>query len=152
MKNCTKCKLNKSKTEFHKNQNKCKACVKIYCKEYNKRVGVVARASAYAKNPKNIKRIIKNKRDSNIRIKYKIESEDYDSLFESQDGVCAICGLPETEQRKGQIKMLSVDHNHETGKVRGLLCGNCNIGIGNLQDNLDILASAVSYLQQPYGL
>ena len=71
---------------------------------------------------------------------------EYKKMFNSQNGVCAICGLPERSRHKGIIKSLCVDHCHETGKTRGLLCTRCNSGIGFLQDDLDLLASASSYL------
>jgi len=63
----------------------------------------------------------------------------YDRLMEEQEGCCAICrrDLP-----------LKVDHNHTTHKMRGLLCNNCNVGIGLLGDNLVLLRRAVRYLKE----
>lgn len=72
---------------------------------------------------------------------YGITIAEYDELFERQNGNCAICGLPEIMRR------LSVDHNHETGEVRGLLCATCNLLIGNAKENADILLKAIDYLQ-----
>ncbi len=77
---------------------------------------------------------------------YKITLQDYADMFEQQNGVCAICGFPESVMQKGKRQNLAVDHCHKTGKVRGLLCHQCNKGIGNLKDDLDLLASATSYL------
>lgn len=69
-------------------------------------------------------------------------------MYVSQNGVCAICGKPETEKsRKGNVRSLHVDHNHDTGKVRGLLCGKCNRSIGVLGDSVQILRNAVKYLE-----
>lgn len=57
---------------------------------------------------------------------------------------CAICGVPEKEL----TRKLHTDHNHETGKIRGLLCANCNHGIGNFKDNIRLLFLAVEYLEK----
>ena len=63
-----------------------------------------------------------------------------------QNGLCAICGSPETRKLHGRHKRLAVDHCHKTGEVRGLLCGSCNTALGLFREDLDILASATSYL------
>ena len=68
-------------------------------------------------------------------------------MYEQQNGVCAICGKPETKVQYGKIQPLTVDHNHETGKVRGLLCFNCNIAIGKLKDDIVLLEKAIDYLK-----
>lgn len=74
----------------------------------------------------------------------------YADLFEAQGGVCAICGSPETtvDRRTGKIRKLSVDHCHETGSIRGLLCMKCNTMLGAVQDNTDVLESAITYLRR----
>ena len=83
-------------------------------------------------------------RDNMLRRDYGISLEEYQALLEAQDHSCAICGKhQDTEQRK-----LAVDHNHETGKVRGLLCGNCNMGIGLLGDTPAGLKLAYEYLDR----
>ena len=81
-----------------------------------------------------------HKRRYGLKHKYGISEEDYERLFESQNGRCAIC-KKETERR------LDVDHCHSTNKVRGLLCNQCNQGLGLFQDNPLILKSALEYLQ-----
>lgn len=73
---------------------------------------------------------------------YKLLPKDYSIKMEEQGGVCAICGKAE-EKRKS----LCVDHNHATGEVRGLLCSQCNLGIGNLKESEEILESALRYLR-----
>lgn len=79
--------------------------------------------------------------------KYKLTIEDYDTMLKDQGGVCAVCGNHEMATTKhGGVKRLAVDHNHSTGEVRGILCNKCNIGISMFDENLDILASATSYL------
>lgn len=75
---------------------------------------------------------------------YGISLEEYDRLLEAQDNGCAICG--KTPEENGQ--RLAVDHNHDTGEVRGLLCSQCNTGIGNLGDSPDRLRLAIRYLEQ----
>ena len=84
-----------------------------------------------------------------LKHKYNMTVEDYDYLWEQQNGVCAICGQEETmKHQNGKTTRLSVDHNHKTGKVRGLLCRKCNIVIGNAKDNIDILFKAIQYLRK----
>lgn len=80
-------------------------------------------------------------RDQTYKRKYGITLADFNVLYEAQGGVCAICREPELEKQ-----VLSVDHNHTTKHVRGLLCGNCNRGIGNLKDSPAVLYRAIEYL------
>jgi len=79
-------------------------------------------------------------------VKYKISKQDWDQLMKLQDGRCAICRKPETELNKGTVKRLAIDHCHETNKVRGLLCGRCNQGIGRFEDSWLLLDNAMEYL------
>jgi len=85
-------------------------------------------------------------RDKERKRKFGISSEKYSELLENQNGVCAICGNPETATRLGVVKALSVDHCHSTGRIRGLLCSDCNTGIGKLKDDVTILQNAIRYL------
>lgn len=71
--------------------------------------------------------------------------EDYLKMLEKQNSVCAIC--KKVDMVNGKQVALSVDHCHTTGKVRGLLCGSCNRGIGLLKDDPNLLNNAISYLQ-----
>ena len=82
------------------------------------------------------------RRESILRDKYGITLAHYDEMLERQENTCAICGL--TPEENG--KRLCVDHNHETGEVRGLLCDDCNRGIGTFRDNPVSLARAAEYL------
>lgn len=75
-----------------------------------------------------------------------ISEDDYLDMLESQNGVCAICLLPERTKRQGTLKRLCVDHDHSTGEVRGLLCQRCNLAIGYLEDSPERLQRAVEYL------
>ena len=79
---------------------------------------------------------------------YGLTAEVYDSFFAKQNGACAICGKHETAMRWGSVQSLSVDHCHETNKVRGLLCSNCNTGLGLFKDNPATLRKAAEYLEQ----
>lgn len=82
--------------------------------------------------------------------RYGVNAADYDKMFQRQGGKCAICGTtnPATHQSKGGKSSFCVDHCHETGKVRGLLCGYCNTGIGKLRDDPDILRKAAQYIEE----
>jgi hypothetical protein len=88
-----------------------------------------------------------NPRKSYNLMKFEISLADYDRLIEQQEGVCAICHLPESIPYKSAIRRLAVDHDHRTGNVRGLLCGRCNQMIGYAQDNPDVLEAAAAYLR-----
>ncbi len=88
-------------------------------------------------------------RDRLFQRAYGITLDDYNTLFEDQGGCCAICGVHETEltgRRNG--RRLHVDHCHEKGKVRGLLCGLCNPAIGGLKHDKDVLLRAIDYLER----
>lgn len=83
---------------------------------------------------------------------YKIDSAQYLEMFSSQNGRCKICGNHETCLTKsGHIKRLSVDHSHESGVIRGLLCHKCNILLGNATDSIEILELAIMYLEDAKG-
>jgi hypothetical protein len=78
---------------------------------------------------------------------YLLDAKGYADLFRKQNGLCAICGRPERFVLKdGGLRALSVDHNHETGQIRGLLCHACNVALGLLQDDPEVLSRAVTYL------
>lgn len=83
------------------------------------------------------------------RVNYGITAEQYQAMLEAQQGLCAICGQPETSRGcKGKPKDLSVDHDHATGRIRGLLCGHCNSGLGHFRDRPDRLMAAIDYLRK----
>ena len=81
-------------------------------------------------------------RDKKLQKAYGISYQEYLMMLETQGGGCAICGTTDTGKRKA----FAVDHCHTTGKVRGLLCSNCNTGIGNLRDDVGLLTRAIEYL------
>lgn len=90
-------------------------------------------------------------RDYNLRQRFGISLEKYNEMHERQNGVCAICGNSEAAKRNGKLRALAVDHCHETNKVRGLLCGNCNPMIGYAKDNIQVLERAIEYLRSHVG-
>lgn len=77
-----------------------------------------------------------------LRVAYNMTVDDFNKMLEAQGGTCAICKGP----AKGRFNTYNVDHNHNTGKVRGLLCFSCNVTIGIAQDNIDILSKMIIYL------
>lgn len=103
----------------------------------------------YRKNKIEVRAKQKEARRKHTLKKYDLSEEQYNVLLENQNYLCAICGRPEVKVcSKGNIKSLAVDHCHTTGIVRGLLCSNCNVGLGNFEDNNLYLSSAISYLEK----
>lgn len=80
--------------------------------------------------------------------KFGLTLEDYYRMYDEQEGLCGSCRYPETDTRNGKVRWLSVDHCHSTGSVRGLLCGNCNNGLGRFKDDPDLLRKAADYLER----
>lgn len=78
---------------------------------------------------------------SDIKRHYGMTVDQYHGLLNSQGGVCAICRGQNTNGRR-----YAVDHDHETGTVRGLLCSQCNVGLGMFRDSTSLLTEAISYL------
>jgi len=85
-----------------------------------------------------------------LQARYGLTVAQYDAMVAEQNGLCAICREPETARWRGtgRIRLLSVDHCHATGKVRGLLCHSCNRVLGLLGDDDALLESALAYLRQ----
>jgi hypothetical protein len=90
------------------------------------------------------------KRVSHTWRAYGIDAEKYHQMHDAQGGVCAICGRPETaiDKKNGRTRRLAIDHDHATGKVRGLLCTRCNAVLGYAQDNLNVLLASIQYLRK----
>lgn len=82
---------------------------------------------------------------SRLKCWYGITLDDFNIILVSQNGVCAICQKPETSKRTNR---LSVDHNHKTGKIRGLLCTKCNTALGLLNENIKLLEESINYLSK----
>ena len=84
-------------------------------------------------------------RRSKFKRQYGITLDDYNNMLDKQGGGCGICG---SETAGNRTKYFAVDHCHETGKVRGLLCTKCNRGLGLFNDNPKHLLNAVNYLKE----
>lgn len=87
-------------------------------------------------------------RERHLVRKYGVDLPTYSAMLRAQDGRCAICGAAEAEQFKG---VLHVDHCHDTGEVRGLLCRGCNHMLGVVKDDPEVLQKAIAYLMAPPG-
>jgi len=72
---------------------------------------------------------------------YGITQKKYEEILKKQMGVCEICGI------KPNGKRLCVDHDHKTKKMRGIICSNCNLMLGNAKDNIIIMKKAIKYLE-----
>lgn len=136
MKTCKDCGQTKDLSEFHSHKS-CSMGVRPECKDCSNIVAKVRSANYRKAEP--IKRkftVLKNK--------YGISQEQYEALLKEQDNKCKICGNPET----GSKECLSIDHCHSTGKIRGLLCHLCNVGLGSFKDNIENIEKAIKYLQE----
>ena len=133
MKSCTKCKTN----ERREGHSWCKPCLtessarwrrnnRGYCNDYARTRSLTVHSRAWA---------------------YGIDQTDYTEIFEKQGRRCAIC-KSSTPKRKSQ-RWFCIDHDHNTGEVRGLLCNDCNVAIGRFDDSVEILESARNYLLNP---
>lgn len=149
MKKCSTCKQLKDFSSFHKNkytkvglQSCCKICDKSRLSKWKKNNAASVRkhTSFYRKNnPEQVKRSCRSrdlKRFNNISI------EEYDVLFVQQRGCCAGCQRHQFEFKQH----LAVDHDHQTGRIRGLLCHGCNTFLGHMKDNPILLSTALTNL------
>ncbi len=160
---CSKCVTEKSIEAFSKNphvKNKllsyCKECAeikKVEAKEEAFREKLrIKRAEAEKRNKYLKKRVERREREDsynknkNLKTNYGLTDKQYKLLLISQNFSCAICG---THQSK-LSRALDVDHCHTTGKIRGLLCTHCNVGLGHFKDSVDLLAKASEYLTKNY--
>ena len=144
---CIDCKRTLSRENYYwhkrgyRHSASCRACYQIKRRPYQ----IAYMASVGKEKAKG--RYSAEKRSDSIVKSYGITLNDYDQLLQFQGGGCAICGSKEAKtKRNGRF---CVDHDHLTGKVRGLLCAPCNRGIGLLKDDPEIIQKAVSYLKNP---
>jgi len=143
---CTKCGVEKPLDQFarHSVQNplgknfgrdpKCKDCKSAAARRYY-------RENLDAEKTRQLWR--------NRKHRYGITKSVYDAMFAAQGGKCAVCGNPIKHAGIGgdrKFDKAHVDHNHETGAIRGLLCGHCNNGIGHFRDNPALLRLAADYV------
>lgn len=162
MKVCKKCKKNKERDEYYTYNggiNLRGTCITCY----NVRevyVDITEKRCCKCKSVKDISKFYKNKlskdrynsncikcsevKSSNYNIsKYGLTKLEYTELLDSQDFKCAICN-----ETNGDHTRLFIDHDHNTGKVRGLLCHTCNAGLGMFKDSTMLLLVAATYLEQ----
>lgn len=118
---------------------------KAYMKEYRKRnrKKLNEQNRKYPRCNGDKEKAAKQARKYSLKRLYGITPEDYNKMFEEQEGCCAICGSHQSEQKRP----LCVDHCHETKVVRGLLCDSCNMGLGKFFDSPLLLENAIKYLQ-----
>lgn len=128
---CNRCYAFKTKENFYVNKtykrgfaNTCKECVSERSRKNYKTDPEKYRAKLYKQ-------------------KYGITVEEYNDLWEKQGGLCAICGI----DHNGARQHFAVDHNHDTGEVRGLLCNSCNYGLGQFKDSPAVMSAALQYLE-----
>lgn len=151
---CSTCKENKDTNLFYKNKSnssgftsQCKNCADTSSRgSYNKN------RKKRLDNSKNWRVNNKDRRkDSHLKRVYGITLEKYNEMLLYQHNLCGICEQPENAiggKDKKHIQ-LSIDHDHKTGRVRGLLCNNCNRGLGLLKENVEYLQNAILYLEDP---
>lgn len=97
----------------------------------------------------NKERVSRRMRERHLKLSYNLTSQQYLEKVIAQENCCAICKKPEHRLLKtGDVKPLSVDHNHTTGVVRELLCNDCNAMLGFAKENLEVLQNAINYLQK----
>jgi hypothetical protein len=97
-------------------------------------------------------RLSGRKRDSDMKRLFGISEEQYQAMLKAQKGVCAICAQPEQVSiLTGKPRRLAVDHDHETKRVRSLLCANCNSALGLFKENPSYLSQAIVYLAKFKG-
>lgn len=146
-KTCSRCRTERPVTEFYASdryrdgyRSNCKPCGLESARNWH------AKNRGYAQ-----KRARKWREDTpnynteyNLRSKFGLTLAEYDDMLAGQGGVCAICGLPPAEKR------LSVDHDHATGAIRGLLHSHCNLVLGNAGDSPALLRAAADYLDRSH--
>ena len=98
----------------------------------------------------------RKRREYKLRSKYSIGLAEYEALYTAQNGCCAICGSPDSGKCHGNgrgafSEAWSVDHDHKTGRVRGLLCDHCNKGLGCFKDSPTVMLQAIEYLERNHG-
>jgi len=89
------------------------------------------------------RRTAEQKRKVNLWAYYRMTPEDYELMLSSQGGCCKVCGSSDPKMKGAHFH---IDHCHATGKIRGLLCGPCNVGLGAFYDNIGTLEAAIRYL------
>lgn len=129
-------------TPEHSRMNYVCTKLKISRKEYCENINDKRFQNKEKKFPHLKTNSIDYKRETSLRYNYNITLEDYNKMFQAQNGCCKICKRHQSKL----VKRLCVDHNHETGEVRALLCHQCNTGIGNFLESTQIMREGADYL------
>jgi hypothetical protein len=147
MKKCSRCKQQKDEKEFsfqNKNQNKlmsaCKECQNKKQRDFRKQNPKISKQRDKDAYQRQKERKVKYAREyrknnpektmnTNLKTKYGITREEYLIILKNQNHRCAICG----KHQKDHSRNFALDHNHKTGKIRGILCDGCNYGVGFLE-------------------
>jgi hypothetical protein len=85
-------------------------------------------------------------RRNHLKKNYGITVEDFDALLAKQNGRCAICGTDDPPRYKSNRGGWHVDHDHSTGRVRGVLCPLCNVAIGHFKEDVNRMSNAIKYI------
>jgi hypothetical protein len=153
-KKCSKCGKFKYLDDFYFRKNRsiyessCKICCLISLKKsINKPENKIKYKIRQKKwKNENKERLSKYSRSARLKLKYGITTIEYNELLNKQNGCCSICGSNDTKD--GKAKNFYIDHDHKTGKIRGLLCRHCNLLLGFSQDQINILENAIKYLKK----
>lgn len=153
---CSGCNTTKQLTEFHidssekdGHRHQCKVCRNAKQRKYARENKNIIKARNLAKKESRkayyqSDKGIESSRKAHLKRAFGITLEQYNIMLQEQNGVCDICKQKETSRINN---FLSVDHCHTTGIIRGLLCSDCNRGIGLLKDNKENLTNAIKYLE-----
>ena len=134
--NCTKCG-EVDPLKFHKKPRaRCMACTRL---TNNARFHKLTDEKREAHRMRS--------RKSGLKLKYGLTYEEFLKMFDDQNGECAICSHPVHPTHEDRYQTGCVDHCHSTGKVRGILCWDCNVGLGKFHDDTSKMLSAVKYLE-----
>ena len=149
-KTCVQCGEMKLLTEYYSSPSgrdglmaRCKECRNSYVRSY------AATETGKAVRKERLAAYFKKNQDAIRLRKYGLTPEDYQRMLIEQEGLCAICHQPERATLNGQIKALSVDHDHVTGAVRRLLCLGCNSKLGWVENNLDAILDYLQIVKTP---
>ncbi len=148
MKTCSKCK--KDGKDFNKGPGWdgksawCKDCFREYKKSDKYKAQQKLYLTRYNKTSDRIEYMKIHNRNNGLQRFYGITLEEYNKIFSNQNGCCAGCNKHQSEFKKS----LAVDHDHLCGEIRGLLCQSCNMALGMLKDNPEILENLKIYLNR----
>jgi hypothetical protein len=154
MKTCNRCLETKDFSLFHNDKYKkdgfrstCKKCYSQYhLKRYQTNPEKEReRVKKYRQQLRdtNPQKLVLSNRKTKLKRAYGIGLEEYDKMLKAQNYKCAVCGIKQEEAGK---KGLVVDHCHDSGKIRALLCSNCNSSLGLLKEDLQVLESLKNYI------